>query len=53
MSAEEAMKLCENGDATVIYGDVLVMKSTLGYYMSLDGVEWEETDSDLVKRQFE
>lgn len=53
MSAEEAMKMCENGDATIIYGDVIFMRSKVGYYISVDGIDWEETDSELVKKQFE
>lgn len=52
MSAEEVMKLCENGDATIIYGDVLIMESKFGYFISMDGVEWEETDSEIVRSQF-
>lgn len=53
MSAEEAMKMCENGDATIIYGDVLLMKTEDKFYLSLDGNVWEETESDVVRKEFE
>lgn len=53
MTAEESMRLCEEGRARIIYGDVLLMKTEDKFYLSLDGNVWEETESEVVRKEFE
>ena len=45
--------MCEEGRARIIYGDVLLMKTEDKFYLSLDGNVWEETESEVVRKEFE
>ena len=47
MKSEDVMEMCENGDARVMYSAVLVLLSVDRIWISFDGEEWEETDSNL------
>lgn len=44
------MEMFENGEAIGVYTDILLMKTHGKTYFSFDGDEWEETESELIKR---
>jgi hypothetical protein len=51
LNAEEAMKRFENGDAVGVYTTVLLMRTGGKNYISFDGEEWEEIESELIDKQ--
>jgi len=51
LNAEEAMKRFENGDAVGVCTTVLLMRTGGRDYMSFDGDNWEETNSEIVKKE--
>lgn len=54
MTAEEVMNMCESGECSVVYGDMLLMRTRDGIvYVSLDGHEWNQTEEDMFKKLFE
>ena len=52
MTEKEVMEMFENGDAVGVYTNILLMEAHGRTYFSFDGNEWEETESELIKKQF-
>ena len=51
MNSTIAFHLLEKGEACCLYASVLIVRVDDTYYISFDGVRWEETDSELIKGQ--
>ena len=47
------MKRFEDGDAVGVYTTALLVRTRGRNYLSFDGIEWEETDSDIVRKELE
>lgn len=47
------MRLFENGDAVGVCTTVLLVRTGGRDYVSFDGLEWEETNSEIVRRELE
>ena len=51
MNTSTAFHLLEKGEAYCLCASVLIMQVGGKCYISFDGQEWEETDSELIKAQ--
>ncbi len=51
MNTAVALHLLEKGEACCLYASVLIVRVDERYYISFDGSQWEETDSELIKGQ--
>lgn len=51
MDTAIAFRLLERGEARCVCASVLIVRVGERFYISFDGRQWEETDSDLVKGQ--
>jgi hypothetical protein len=52
MDCEKAMRLLETGKADCIFASVLILRIGKSLYLSFNGKEWEEIDSELINKQF-
>lgn len=53
MNWNSAIRLLERGEASVVVTQVVLMSYGGRVWMSFDGKEWEETDSDIARREVE
>ncbi len=51
MNTTVAFHLLEKGEARCLCASILIMRVEEKYYISFDGIRWEESASDLVKEQ--
>lgn len=51
MNTAIAFHLLEKGEACCLYASILIMRSGGKVWISFDGKEWEETDSNIIKKQ--
>lgn len=51
MNTAIAFHLLEKGEACCLYASVLIMRSGGKVWISFDGKEWEETESEIIKKQ--
>ena len=51
MNWDRAIEMMENGEAEMVALTAVVMKSGGKVWLSFDGHEWEETESNLIKKQ--
>lgn len=51
MDTAIAFRLLESGEARCVCASVLIVRVDDRFYISFDGVVWEETDSGLIKEQ--
>lgn len=51
MNTAIAFHLLEKGEACCLYASVLIMRVDEKCYISFDGKEWEETESEMIKEQ--
>lgn len=51
MNTAIAFHLLEKGEACCLYASILIMRSGGKVWISFDGKEWEETESEMIKEQ--
>ena len=51
MNTAIAFHLLEKGEACCLYASILIMRVENRCYISFDGENWEETESELIKEQ--
>jgi hypothetical protein len=51
MNTAIAFHLLEKGEACCLYASILIMRVGNRCYISFDGENWEETESELIKEQ--
>lgn len=51
MDTNFAFHLLEKGEACCLYASVLIMRVDEKCYISFDGKEWEETESEMIKKE--
>jgi hypothetical protein len=51
MNTAIAFHLLEKGEACCLYASILIMRVGDRCYISFDGENWEETESELIKEQ--
>lgn len=51
MNCDKAIEMMENGEAEMVALTAVVMKAGGKVWLSFDGHEWEETESNLIKKQ--
>lgn len=51
MNWDRAIEMMENGEAEMVALTAVVMKAGGKVWLSFDGQEWEETESNLIKKQ--
>lgn len=51
MNTAVALHLLEKGEACCLYASVLIMRVEEKCYISFDGREWEEIDSELIRKE--
>lgn len=51
MNTAIAFHLLEKGEACCLYASILIMRSGGKVWISFDGKEWEETESNIIKKQ--
>lgn len=49
MDTAVAFHLLERGEACCLYASILIMRSGGKVWISFDGENWEETDSEMIK----
>ncbi len=50
MNTAIAFHLLEKGEACCLYASILIMRSGGKVWISFDGKEWEETDSEMIRK---
>ena len=50
MTGEKMLDMFEQGEAEGVYTDILVVRYAGKIWISLDGREWERTESMLIKK---
>lgn len=53
MTWDEAIEAIENGDARMLIVQAVILKTKGKIYLTFNGEEWEETDSDMIRRGME
>lgn len=53
MDNKLAINMLETGEAVCLYTTVLLMKAGDCVYVSFNGEEWSEIDSQMIRSQFE
>lgn len=53
MNWDKAIELLENGEARLVVTETLILSYNGKVYVGFDGKEWEETDSEFIKKQLE
>ena len=51
MNWYRAIEMMENGEAEMVALTAVVIKACDKVWLSFDGQEWEETESNLIKKQ--
>lgn len=51
MNWDKAIELLERGEASMVVTQVVVFCSNGKTWISFDGQDWEETDSDIVRKE--
>lgn len=50
MNTAVALHLLEKGEACCLYASVLIIRSGGKVWISFDGKEWEETESEMIRK---
>lgn len=50
MNTAIAFHLLEKGEACCLYASILIMRSGGKVWISFDGKEWEETESEMIRK---
>lgn len=50
MNTAIAFHLLEKGEACCLYASILIIRSGGKVWISFDGKEWEETESELIRK---
>lgn len=50
MNTAIAFHLLEKGEACCVYASILIMRSGGKVWISFDGKEWEETESEMIRK---
>ena len=52
MNTAVAFHLLERGEACCVCASILIIRVGEKYYISFDGDEWEEAESEMIIREF-
>lgn len=50
MNTAIAFHLLEKGEACCLYASILIIRSGGKVWISFDGKEWEETESEMIRK---
>lgn len=50
MNTAVALHLLEKGEACCLYASILIIRSGGKVWISFDGKEWEETESEMIRK---
>lgn len=53
MNWDRAIELLENGEARMVVTQTVVMRAEGKTWVSFNGEDWEETDSEMIKNEIE
>lgn len=53
MDTAVAFHLLEKGEARCLCASILLLRVRGRFFISFDGEEWEESDSEMVKGEFD
>ena len=53
MDAKTAIRMLEKGEARCLCASILLLRVRGRFFISFDGEKWEESDSEMVKSEFD